>query len=370
MLEEIKDEIDLESFFEAMGAKKLRKTSRGYSMRCIHPNHNDSGPSFHYKNNTQKFTCYGCGFNGDVIDIVQTIKNYKFKQALRWLKDFCGFSVVVTDKALLSIIEKREKQRGNTANTFSVVSEPAYLQMDFTKAGEKTRAYIEKRGWCVDTMTKLGVGFCEHGFFRDRIIFRAYDRTGTKLMTFAARATTIVLPHERYKYPLDSHLSVSMWPLHIPPVGPPVFVEGSPDAQRLREYGYDGYACLGNQLGEAKLDLIRKWFKKGEPIYVIPDADRGGEDLLKWFGQLVHEFQVMVGEMPVKRNPDGDRIKDVDELGLHFGRGPIDKIIKNACPFLELNNEKIKTPPSLVTELVNHVSSDHPFNFVPPFYRS
>jgi DNA primase len=365
MLDELKDELELEGFFAAMGATKLRPTSRGFSMRCLHPTHNDSGPSFHYRSDIHKFRCYGCGFNGDVIDIVMAVKNLKFRRAISWLKDWAGWSSEITTKQLQVIIERREKQRnGGNRNDDSdtVVVFPAYYQSDFSSAGDVIQSYVCKRKWDTALLDSLGVGYTEHGYFRNRIVFPVYNRDGSRLTTFSARATWDVdedAGERRYEYPLNSFLSKSIWPLHVPSDGIPIFLEGCPDALRLREYGHNAYACLGNQLGEDKLDLIRYEFRRHKKLIIIPDEDLGGKYLFEWFGKLIHEFEILVATV---RWPDGelihgpdDILKDIDEVGFHFGRELVDQIIDAAVPYHEVyirNRFNFKKPPKMVTELV------------------
>ena len=131
MLDELKEELDLEGFFHAMGARKLKGTSRGYSMVCLHPDHHDKGPSLHYRIDSHKFKCYGCGFKGDIIDIVMEVKNLKFRRAISWIKDWAGWSSEITSKQLEAIIERREKQRhgGNRNDNRDTVGHACLLSI-------------------------------------------------------------------------------------------------------------------------------------------------------------------------------------------------------------------------------------------------
>jgi len=117
MFEELKDALDLELFFETLGAKKFKLNSRGYQMRCMHSNHRDRGPSMHYRTDSHKFKCYGCGFNGDILDIVMHIKNLKFRRALSWIREFAGWSANTTTKQLIAILERRDKVLGDNNGT-------------------------------------------------------------------------------------------------------------------------------------------------------------------------------------------------------------------------------------------------------------
>lgn len=346
----------------AMGADKLKRTSNGYSMCCLHPDHSDRSPSLHYKISKHKFSCYGCGFNGDIIDIVSKVKGIAFMRAIRWLKDFAGWSASADTKQLQAIIDRRERQKQGDEDDVSIsnVVIPAYYQSDFSRAGDLVSSYIKERKWSVDLLHSNDIGYCEHGYFRNRIIFPVYGRDD-KLNTFAARAVWRVNEDElRYQYPLDSKLSVSIWGVDNILEGIPIFLEGCPDALRLREYGYNAYACMGNQLGDKKLDIIRDIFRNHDTIMVIPDGDKGGDVLKRWFGKLVHQFNVLVGSLDgnsmMIKDVDGNtrEAKDIDELGCNFGRDPVDKIISNAVIYHDLIVDKMIVPksPTIITELV------------------
>ncbi len=365
MFEELKDELDLQEFFKIMGVNKLKIGRDSYSMRCLHPDHNDSGPSFHYWTTSHKFYCYGCHFKGDIIDIVQAVKGLSFRKAISWVKEYAGWSSTTTTKQLEAIIERREQNKtggvedddGDT----SVVVIPAYFETDFSVARDSIKKYIEGRKWSLSLLADHGVGYCKHGYFRNRIIFPVYDRDD-ELTTFAARATWIVgEDEERYLYPRHSALSKSIWPLHKPISGTPIFLEGCPDAMRLREYGLNAYACLGNQLGDVKLDLIRKTFRHHDKIIILPDDDKGGEILFKAFGKLIHEFQIYVCRM--KSIYSGDRLlKDIDEVGQFCGREMVQKIIDKNIPYQDVlidDKYDFPEPPKMVTSLVkDEIESD------------
>ncbi len=53
--------------------------------RCRLPGHEDHNPSFSVRLLTNRFTCYACGRNGDVIDIVMAMEGLDFKEACYWL---------------------------------------------------------------------------------------------------------------------------------------------------------------------------------------------------------------------------------------------------------------------------------------------
>jgi len=145
-----------------------------------------------------------------------------------------------------------------------------------------------------------------------------------------------------------------------------MFLEGCADALRLREYGYNAYACLGNQLGDHKLDLIRKSFRRSKEIILIPDSDNGGEHLIKWFSKLVYDFDIKIVELKDNGKSisfEGRVLKDIDEIGSVLGKKMVQRILKKAIPYSDLyikRNFKKASAPKLVTELVSDKFSKRP----------
>ena len=348
MLEDLKDEIDLESFFEAMGAKKLKPTSNGYIMCCLAPDHNDSSPSFHYRTDNHKFNCYGCDFHGDIIDIVAKVKGIRFRQAINWLRSFCGWSSDTNTKELEALLDRRAQVRGvQIKEPTRTVQFPYGYEPDIRTAPERFLEYIKKRGWSVTLLHQYEAGFCLSGRFKERIILPIKSTHG-KLLSYAARDITGEAD-EKYLYPKNSALGESIWGLHCKQDGVPIFVEGIADALRLRQYGFNSYACLGNQLGEVKLELIRSEFKKHEQLVVIPDNDNGGSILLKWFQKLIHSFDIQIGLIQTAN--------DVDELG----KQEINDIMGSTLSIGELIAQRYQAKKSkLVVTEVEKLGTDPP----------
>ena len=59
----------------------------GGTGRCRLPGHEDRNPSFSVRSMTNRFTCYACGENGDVIDLVMKMRDVGFVDACEWLTD-------------------------------------------------------------------------------------------------------------------------------------------------------------------------------------------------------------------------------------------------------------------------------------------
>lgn len=62
---------------------QLRKMGNSFSAKC--PFHEEKTPSFHLYTASNRYHCFGCAANGDVIDLVQKILGFTFYQAISYL---------------------------------------------------------------------------------------------------------------------------------------------------------------------------------------------------------------------------------------------------------------------------------------------
>jgi DNA primase len=83
----IKDKVDIVALFAEFGLKLERK-GKSYTGLC--PWHDDKKPSLSVDREKGLYNCFGCGESGDVFSLVQKIKGYDFKQALKYLQERAG----------------------------------------------------------------------------------------------------------------------------------------------------------------------------------------------------------------------------------------------------------------------------------------
>ncbi len=77
----IKERVRIED--EARGYGEFRVMGGGRLLgRCLSPTHEDKSPSMNVYPDRQRFWCYGCGENGDVIDLARLAEGCEFHEAL------------------------------------------------------------------------------------------------------------------------------------------------------------------------------------------------------------------------------------------------------------------------------------------------
>jgi DNA primase len=75
---------DIISVAEKLGLEIKKDLGAYVSLPC--PFHEETLPSFCIYKDTQRFFCYGCKEQGDVIDLVMKIKDINFVQAVDYLE--------------------------------------------------------------------------------------------------------------------------------------------------------------------------------------------------------------------------------------------------------------------------------------------
>jgi DNA primase catalytic core len=89
--DDIKKNIDIVELFASFRVElKQRGAPPGKSFMGLCPFHEDHNPSLSVDREKGLFNCFGCGESGDAFDLVEKMKNFGFKEALKFLKDWSG----------------------------------------------------------------------------------------------------------------------------------------------------------------------------------------------------------------------------------------------------------------------------------------
>lgn len=79
---EIKDGIAISEVAERLGAE-LQASGEQWRSLCLL--HDESTPSMYFSDSKQQYHCFGCKAGGDVIDLVEQVRNLSFIESLYWL---------------------------------------------------------------------------------------------------------------------------------------------------------------------------------------------------------------------------------------------------------------------------------------------
>ena len=70
---------------------KLRRSGMHYSGLC--PFHSERSPSFHVRDSTNSYHCFGCGASGNVISFVMAMRAMTFPDAIEYLAGRFGIEL-------------------------------------------------------------------------------------------------------------------------------------------------------------------------------------------------------------------------------------------------------------------------------------
>ena len=139
-LNELKQQIPLRDYLEALAWRPARRLSRGRWMGLC-PLHNDHQPSFLMDPRQNLFYCYGCGRGGDVIRFAELYHQVQFPQALALLRQWRGLEPLLQETA-------------------------GFYRMQLHRHGEAV-AYLHHRGLCAPELIEhMRIGYAPGGCLR------------------------------------------------------------------------------------------------------------------------------------------------------------------------------------------------------------
>jgi len=142
--------IDRQAQGEIFGnPEALNKRGKDYFALC--PFHNENTPSFTMAVNQAVYHCFGCGAGGDWIDFMQKRYNLDFIQALEKLAGIAGAPRFEGSPAQAAEYEKRK-------TTADILTTAQAFFIECLKTDEKTRAYLDRRGYTQADIDAAGLG--------------------------------------------------------------------------------------------------------------------------------------------------------------------------------------------------------------------
>ncbi|MDR2770961.1 MAG: DNA primase [Clostridiales Family XIII bacterium] len=128
----------------------LKKAGAHYKGLC--PFHNEKTPSFTVSEEKQRFTCYGCGVAGDVINFVQRTQNLSFLEAAEKLAGEYG---IEWQRDVFGAEAKRSVYYDINRET------AAFFYRAFRSGRNPALAYMAGRGMNDAVLKKFGVGYAD-----------------------------------------------------------------------------------------------------------------------------------------------------------------------------------------------------------------
>ncbi|MDR3242790.1 MAG: DNA primase [Clostridiales Family XIII bacterium] len=339
----------------------LKKTGSNHTGLC--PFHNEKTPSFVVSESRQRFTCYGCGASGDVIEFVKRYYNLSFLEAAEMLAKEYGID---WKSKSFNRDEKREK--------FYEINKAAalFFYAAFKRGGSPANDYMNERGVSAATLKKFGVGYADamweslyrglsekgisedlmlelglvtksgngcYDRYRDRVMFPIIN-TGDKVIGFGGRVIGDGEP--KYLNSSESRIfskknnlyGLNLTRREIMKKNQVILVEGYMDVIALYDRGvWNVTASLGTALTAAQAAMLRRYT---ENVVLCYDADEAGRNAAFRAMDLLREAgcAVKVLRMTGAKDPD-------EYIKKNGGEAFLD-LVRKAAPFVEYKLETAK----------------------------
>lgn len=293
-------------------SEKIILKKAGKDLIGLCPFHSEKTPSFTVSPSKQIYHCFGCGAGGDVFSFLMKYDGIGFFEAVSEVARRYGIDLPTQQMTLQQKKNLSEKQLFFDVNR--QVMEFFRSQLKDPEAGEKPRAYLEKRGFRQQIIEEFKIGYVSdgwdnlirffkksniplsigekiglivpknhHGYydrFRNRIIFPILDEK-FQIIGFGGR----VLDDSKPKY-LNSpetpiyHKGHSLYGVHASKdkcreAGTVYIVEGYFDLIALHQYGFkNSVATLGTALTAEHVQILKRGF--AQKAYLVFDSDEAG----------------------------------------------------------------------------------------------
>ncbi len=314
-------------------------TKSGRTFRGLCPFHSEKHPSFFVYPEQGSWHCFGaCNTGGDVFSFVMKKENIDFGEALRLLAERAGVSLPSRAESTARKDEKEKLYQINEA-----AARYFHQLLLNSKAGERARGYLAKRGLSLATIIRFQLGFSlnsweslkqhlmdigytrdeltsagliiegetgeVHDRFRNRLMFPICDLKG-RVIGFGARVLDDSLPKyiNSPQTPIfnkrSSLYGINLAAQAIRQQNLAIIVEGYMDVLTAHQNGFSNVtASMGIAITENQVGTLKRLTRN---IALALDADEAGEEAMlrcvDYENTLDSEIRVIT--LPEGKDPD------------------------------------------------------------------
>lgn len=301
--------INYESLLTAFGIEPARQVHANDSLAwvCRCPFHEEKTPSCYFYIDKADYYCYGCHVGGDLIDLIQRLRNCNFVEACTWLKDFCGLTSEFSDlmsrfkesNQFIQGVQARAQQRN--------FKHEVYDEEIVKKLERGHREFYYQQGYTDEILDMFEVGYAEDYYHVPRLFFPIRDEHG-QLVGMSGRR--IDGQDQEMKWTHSANLAKKnlLYHLHfakqyatIEDTKELMMVEGPVDCMRAALFGQKNVvALLGTSLSKEQQELLMKYAFR---VIVALDGDLAGrlatKEVIK---QLWGAFDLRVMSLPPEKD--------------------------------------------------------------------
>ena len=313
----------------------------GSNLRGLCPFHSEKTPSFTVYPQDNSFYCFGCGAGGDAITFIRKRENLDYPDAVEFLAQRAGITIVRDERTPVSNEPKFDRNRMFKMNVDAAKYFNRCLFSDTPDAKAALAYFTEQRGLSVATIKHFGLGYAPNSFdqfskymlskgytydelvagflcgrsekgryfdaFRNRIMFPIIDVSGN-VIAFGGRVMDDSKP--KYKNSSDTPVfkkSRNLFALNFARHNcqeSMILCEGYMDVIAMHSAGFENaVATLGTAITSEQARMMSRYTKK---VIISYDADEAGQKAamraVKMLGDV--GLDVTILKVPGAKDPD------------------------------------------------------------------
>ncbi len=156
-MSQIKEVKDATNIVEIV-AEKIKLENSGANYRACCPFHSEKTPSFFVNPGLQRYRCFGCGANGDVLDFLQNFEGITFYEALKTLADRAGIQLKEFQKS------QDDEEREKLLEIMSFAKEYYHFLLTKHEVGQIGRDYLQNRDITNESIKIFQLGFATNAW--------------------------------------------------------------------------------------------------------------------------------------------------------------------------------------------------------------
>ncbi len=343
----------------------------GSNLKGLCPFHSEKSPSLTVYPQDNSFYCFGCGAGGDAITFVRKRENLDYPDAVEFLANRAGITVVKDEIGAYKSTPKIDRARIFKMNTDAAKYFHKRLFDDSPEAKSALAYFTQERKLSISTIKHFGLGYAPNSFdkfskymlglgytyeelvagflcgkneergtyfdaFRNRVMFPIIDVSGN-VIAFGGRVMDDSKP--KYKNSSDTPVfkkSRNLFALNFARLTCSesiILCEGYMDVIAMHAAGFtNAVATLGTAITSEQARMLSRYTKK---VIISYDADEAGQKAAMRAVKLLSDVGL---DVTILKVPGA---KDPDEYINTFGADKFRQVIDNSKTRFEYNMENI-----------------------------
>ena len=158
------EQVLMRTDIETLIGSYLSLKRAGSNLKGLCPFHSEKTPSFTVYPADNSFYCFGCGAGGDAITFIRKRENLDYPDAVEFLANRAGITIIRDDNDRLRQAPKFERARMFKMNVDAAKYFNRCLFSDHPDAKAALSYFTDKRGLSLATIKHFGLGFAPNSF--------------------------------------------------------------------------------------------------------------------------------------------------------------------------------------------------------------